>query len=88
MRMKAPTEGSFDPIAPLELPHSLHAFQRVSSSDELNMVWQSSLKSFYIIYVYYETDTYWLCLTYISCMNQVVVFFVFLFFFPAYQSGR
>nr|XP_027061565.1 diacylglycerol kinase 5 isoform X2 [Coffea arabica] len=37
MRMKAPTEGSFDPIAPLELPHSLHAFQRVSSSDELNM---------------------------------------------------
>ncbi|XP_030546307.1 diacylglycerol kinase 5-like isoform X2 [Rhodamnia argentea] len=37
MRMRAPREGSFDPIAPLELPHSLHAFGRVSSSDELNM---------------------------------------------------
>ncbi|KAI3439822.1 Diacylglycerol kinase (DAG kinase) [Psidium guajava] len=37
MRMRAPRDGSFDPIAPLELPHSLHAFGRVSSSDELNM---------------------------------------------------
>ncbi|KAG6497812.1 hypothetical protein ZIOFF_045718 [Zingiber officinale] len=37
MRMKAPKEGTCDPIAPLELPHSLHAFQRVSSSDSLNM---------------------------------------------------
>ncbi|XP_030513162.2 diacylglycerol kinase 5-like [Rhodamnia argentea] len=37
MRMRAPKEGSCDPIAPLELPHSLHAFQRVSSTDELNV---------------------------------------------------
>ncbi|XAR68049.1 Diacylglycerol kinase [Bertholletia excelsa] len=37
MRMKAPTEGSCDPLAPLELPHSLHAFHRVSSTDTLNM---------------------------------------------------
>ncbi|XP_074577043.1 diacylglycerol kinase 1-like [Curcuma longa] len=37
MRMKAPKEGTCDPIAPLELPHSLHAFQRVSSSDSLNV---------------------------------------------------
>ncbi|KAI4322870.1 hypothetical protein L6164_022521 [Bauhinia variegata] len=37
MRMRAPKEGSCDPIAPLELPHSLHAFHRVSSSDKLNM---------------------------------------------------
>ncbi|XXG59500.1 hypothetical protein AAC387_Pa04g1574 [Persea americana] len=37
MRMKAPKEGSCDPIAPLELPLSLHAFQRVSSTDSLNM---------------------------------------------------
>ncbi|KAF7848228.1 hypothetical protein BT93_L2179 [Corymbia citriodora subsp. variegata] len=37
MRMRAPEEGSCDPIAPLELPHSLHAFQRVSSTDEMNM---------------------------------------------------
>lgn len=37
MRMRAPKEGSCDPIAPLELPHSLHAFQRVSQNDELNM---------------------------------------------------
>ncbi|KAK3032258.1 hypothetical protein RJ639_037432 [Escallonia herrerae] len=37
MRMRAPKEGPCDPIAPLELPHSLHAFHRVSSTDELNM---------------------------------------------------
>nr|GLL22949.1 diacylglycerol kinase 5-like [Ipomoea trifida] len=37
MRMKAPRQGSCDPIAPLELPHSLHAFHRVSESDELNV---------------------------------------------------
>lgn len=37
MRMKAPKNGSCDPIAPLELPHSLHAFQRVSDTDSLNM---------------------------------------------------
>nr|GMD74225.1 diacylglycerol kinase 5-like [Ipomoea batatas] len=33
MRMRAPTEGSCDPIAPLELPHSMHAFKRVSQAD-------------------------------------------------------
>ncbi|TYG36599.1 hypothetical protein ES288_D13G076600v1 [Gossypium darwinii] len=37
MRMRAPKEGPCDPIPPLELPHSLHAFGRVSSTDELNM---------------------------------------------------
>ncbi|KVH96581.1 ATP-NAD kinase-like domain-containing protein [Cynara cardunculus var. scolymus] len=38
MRMKStPKEGSCDPIAPLELPHSLHAFNRVSDTDELNV---------------------------------------------------
>ncbi|KAF7805883.1 diacylglycerol kinase 5-like [Senna tora] len=37
MRMRAPKQGSCDPIAPLELPHSLHAFHRVSETDELNM---------------------------------------------------
>ncbi|CAN4117495.1 unnamed protein product [Withania somnifera] len=37
MRMRVPKEGSCDPIAPLELPHSLHAFHRVSSSDDLNV---------------------------------------------------
>ncbi|XP_027346244.1 diacylglycerol kinase 5-like [Abrus precatorius] len=37
MRMRAPKEGSCDPIPPLELPHSLHAFHRVSEADELNM---------------------------------------------------
>ncbi|KAK4484368.1 hypothetical protein RD792_006946 [Penstemon davidsonii] len=36
MRMRAPREGSCDPIAPPELPHSLHAFHRVSSTDVLN----------------------------------------------------
>ncbi|XP_004509972.1 diacylglycerol kinase 1-like isoform X2 [Cicer arietinum] len=38
MRMKASSkEGSCDPIAPLELPHAMHAFNRVSSSDKLNL---------------------------------------------------
>ncbi|KAJ4726218.1 Diacylglycerol kinase [Melia azedarach] len=37
MRMKAPKEGSCDPIAPLELPQALHAFHRVSQSDKLNV---------------------------------------------------
>ncbi|KAK9677968.1 hypothetical protein RND81_11G179400 [Saponaria officinalis] len=36
MRMKTPEENC-DPIAPLELPHSLHAFHRVSSTDSSNM---------------------------------------------------
>lgn len=38
MRMKTPKKGSCDPLAPLELPHSLHAFHRVSPTDELNKV--------------------------------------------------
>ncbi|PKA53547.1 Diacylglycerol kinase 5 [Apostasia shenzhenica] len=37
MRMRAPKQGPCDPIAPLELPHSLHAFHRVSHNDSLNM---------------------------------------------------
>ncbi|CAJ1978981.1 unnamed protein product [Sphenostylis stenocarpa] len=37
MRMRAPKAGSCDPIPPLELPHSLHAFHRVSEADDLNM---------------------------------------------------
>lgn len=37
MRMRASKEGPCDPIAPLELPHSLHAFHRVSQTDSLNM---------------------------------------------------
>ncbi|KAJ4729912.1 diacylglycerol kinase [Melia azedarach] len=36
MRMRVPKDGACDPIAPLELPHSLHAFHRVSATDELN----------------------------------------------------
>lgn len=39
MRMKVPREeGACDPIAPLELPHSLHAVRRVSQPDELEKV--------------------------------------------------
>ncbi|KAL8511079.1 hypothetical protein ACS0TY_017774 [Phlomoides rotata] len=37
MRMRARKEDACEPIAPLELPHSLHAFHRVSPSDELNV---------------------------------------------------
>ncbi|KAK8599388.1 hypothetical protein V6N13_077314 [Hibiscus sabdariffa] len=40
MRMRVPENGSCDPIAPLELPHSLHAFRRVSPTDDLNMAKQ------------------------------------------------
>ncbi|KAH6835581.1 diacylglycerol kinase 5 [Perilla frutescens var. hirtella] len=36
MRMKAPKEGLYEPLAPLDLPHSLHAFKRVSPTDEMN----------------------------------------------------
>lgn len=36
MRMKA--KQACEPIAPLELPHSLHAFHQVSSTDDLNLV--------------------------------------------------
>lgn len=36
MRMRAPGGGPCDPIAPLDLPHSLHAFHRVSPTDEMN----------------------------------------------------
>lgn len=39
MRMRIPKEGgACDPVAPLELPHSLHAFHRVSETDTLNKV--------------------------------------------------
>jgi diacylglycerol kinase (ATP) len=37
MRMRAPKEGACEPIAPLELPHSLHSFHRASSTDSLNV---------------------------------------------------
>ncbi|KAL2939146.1 Diacylglycerol kinase 5, partial [Bienertia sinuspersici] len=33
MRMRPQGEGHCDPVAPLELPHALHSFQRVSSTD-------------------------------------------------------
>ncbi|KAI4333745.1 hypothetical protein L6164_018515 [Bauhinia variegata] len=36
MKMRAQKESSCDPIASLELPHSLHAFHRVSSTDKLS----------------------------------------------------
>ncbi|XP_068334562.1 diacylglycerol kinase 5-like isoform X1 [Pyrus communis] len=37
MRMRKSKEGPCDPIVPLDLPHSLHAFGRVSDSNELSM---------------------------------------------------
>ncbi|KAF9611507.1 hypothetical protein IFM89_032553, partial [Coptis chinensis] len=37
MRMKSPKEGSCDPIEVPDLPHSLHAFHRVSQTDSQNM---------------------------------------------------
>ena len=38
MRMKAPKEGPCDPIGPLELPHSLHVFHRISQTNKLSVV--------------------------------------------------
>lgn len=43
MKMRAPKEGSCDPIAPLELPHSLHAFRGAPQADTLNKVSNSSI---------------------------------------------
>lgn len=37
MRMRVPKGNACEPIAPLELPHALHAFQRVSHTDSLNV---------------------------------------------------
>lgn len=52
MRMKIPEQGSCDPIAPLELPHSLHAFRRVSHADSLNKVIQLCFKAFsYVLHI-------------------------------------
>lgn len=36
MRMRIPAGCPLDPVAPLELPHALHAFKRLSQSDVLN----------------------------------------------------
>ena len=52
MRMRAPKEGACDPIPPLEIPHSLHAFHRVSDADELNMVRHNTSHYFAIYMVY------------------------------------
>lgn len=51
--MKAPKEGSCDPVAPLELPHAMHAFNRVSSSDKLNLV--SFILVFFLLFLHLHT---------------------------------
>lgn len=43
MRMRTPKEGSYEPLAPLDLPYSLHAFKRVSATDEMNEVQNYSM---------------------------------------------
>ncbi|XP_057796556.1 diacylglycerol kinase 5-like [Salvia miltiorrhiza] len=37
LRMKTRQEHEYEPIAPLELPHSLHAIKRVLPTDDLNL---------------------------------------------------
>ncbi|PIM99514.1 Diacylglycerol kinase [Handroanthus impetiginosus] len=37
MQMRVRKEGSREPIAPLELPHALHLFHQVSSTDDLSV---------------------------------------------------
>lgn len=51
MRMKTPKNGACEPIAPLDLPHSLHAFHRVSETDELNIVRHYTIH--YLVISYY-----------------------------------
>lgn len=38
MRMESPKDSPVDPIAPSDLPHSLHAFRRVPKTDPQDMV--------------------------------------------------
>jgi diacylglycerol kinase (ATP) len=38
MRMESPKDSPCDPIAPFDLPHSLHAFRRVPKTDPQDMV--------------------------------------------------
>lgn len=56
MRMRAPKEGSCDPIAPLELPHAMHAFNRVSSTDKLNLV--SFMLFLFILFCFVHVHNY------------------------------
>ncbi|KAI3804087.1 hypothetical protein L1987_32257 [Smallanthus sonchifolius] len=48
MTMKsAPKDGSCDPIHTLELPHSLHAFNRVSDTDEHNVLFRGGFWNYF-----------------------------------------
>jgi diacylglycerol kinase (ATP) len=38
MRMESPRGSTCDPIAPLDLPHSLHAFRQVPETDPQDML--------------------------------------------------
>lgn len=59
MRMRTPKQGSCEPIAPLELPHSLHAFHRVSESDELNKARHFTIHYFAISYYIHPVYDNW-----------------------------
>lgn len=75
MRMRAPKEGSCDPIAPLELPHSLHAFHRVSQTDTLNMVslhinYSSPLYSQALFFILFLNNQFYIFCMYTKKLNR------------------
>ncbi|XWS11119.1 hypothetical protein CRYUN_Cryun38cG0056500 [Craigia yunnanensis] len=61
MRMRAPKEGPCDPIGPLELPHSLHAFHRISQTDKLSVEGYHTFRGGFWNYFSMDMD---LCITY------------------------
>lgn len=69
MRMSAPKEGSCDPIAPLELPHSLHAFHRASQADTLNKVSNSSVHFFLMMDFHVMEKSF-----FIKCIRQLEIY--------------
>lgn len=48
MRMESPKGSPCDPIAPPDLPHSLHAFRRVPKTDPQDMVTMLAISSFFL----------------------------------------
>lgn len=87
MRMRAPRKGPCDPIAPLELPHSLHAFKRVSPTDKLNMV----SKFFFIFAFFFKTFVFYGHSSTLTCsllvVNQVGATFLEYIYYVAVISN-
>jgi hypothetical protein len=80
--MRIPQEGPCDPIAPLDLPHSLHAFHRVSACDSLNLVrnifeMQPFSVTSFTCNVKADFDSYAIVLSAICNIEQHLIDFIF-----------